>query len=394
MKWHRTSDKDLLIRSFKFRLYPTRKQSLQMRLHLGICRELYNAALQERRDAWRLAKKSIRYLDQQNALPEVKQSRPDVAEVHSQVLQNVLQRVNLAFEGFFKRLKENKGKAGYPRFRHQDSYFSMCFSQATKVRVEARKLHLPWYGKIKVKAHRLLQGTPKTLTLFLENDKWYASISCEMGEKPKIDLKPKTVRAIDLGLKSLVTDSQGGMIAPAKHYRSAESQLAMTSRKFAASHYKNLKLKNALKALHQKVKNQRIDFLHKLSNLLLKDTDLLGIEDLKIRNMVKSSNFSKSIYDASWGRLKIILAYKAESAGKLMISVDPTLTSQFCSGCKTKVRKTLGERWHKCHHCCLELDRDVNAARNILARAIEQAIGTYGLEMSNLLEAPAIASLA
>lgn len=206
-----------MMKAFKYRLYPTRKQHEALQFALDRNRELYNAALQERRDAWRLSRVSVSYEMQSAQLPEIKEIRPEYNEIYSQVLQDTLKRVDKAFKNFFRRIKKGE-KAGYPRFQEYDRYNSFCYPQIEKlkgnptVRIENGKVILPKIGHIRILQHRPMEGKVKTCTIKREGDCWYVVFACEVEACQKLPYTDLAI-GIDMGLKHFMADSNGDEIS-------------------------------------------------------------------------------------------------------------------------------------------------------------------------------------
>lgn len=354
-------------KSFKYRLYPTRKQAECLQRTLDLCRELYNAALEERRTAWRERGIAISYTAQAAQLPDIKRDRPDLAEVYSQVLQDVLRRLENTFQAFFRRVR-NGEKPGFPRFKGHSRYDSFTYPQYPSGVSLREKLYLSKIGGIRIKLHREIKGTIKTVTIKREVGKWYAVFSCQ--DVP-IQTLPKTGAAvgIDVGLESFAMLSNGTRIENPRWYRSAKRKLRMAHRVVSKREHGSQRRKKAVRLLqvaYAKVRNQRRDFQHKLSRWLVTNYDVIAFEDLNIKGMIRNPYLAKSISDAGWGQFIALLLYKAEEAGKEAIAVSPQLTSQRCSGCGEIVAKSLSQRWHLCPHCGLSLHRDHNSALEIL----------------------------
>ena len=370
--------------AYTFRLSPTRKQEQTLTWTLDRCRELYNAALQERKDAYRMAGKTITYYDQANQLPEIKQIREEYQDIHSQVLQDVLRRVKKAFDNFFRRCK-NGEDPGYPRFQGKGRYDSFTYPQGGYSLTADSRVCLSKIGSIKVKFHREIKGAIKTCTIKREGDAWYVVFTCDVEAEP-LPSSDKAV-GIDLGLLHFATLSDGSTIENPRYYRKAEKKLERLqqalARKKRGSHRRKKAVKLVAKA-HRKVVNQRRDFLHKASRKLVNAYGLIVFEGLHPANMSKrpkprqdengaylpngaaaKGGLNKSIVDAGWAMFQQFCTYKAEEAGRRVLFVSPKYTSQVCSGCGTVKKKTLDERWHSCE-CGTELDRDHNAAINIL----------------------------
>ena len=388
--------------AYTFRLYPTRKQFARLQETLDACRTLYNAAVTERRDAYtfhvrqhhnyydeptRLARSreiGINYYSQATQLPEIKDLREEYHEIHSQVLQDVLRRVQKAFDAFFRRCK-NGEEPGYPRFQGKGRYDSFTYPQSGFALTHDHRVRLAKIGSIKVKLHREIKGTIKTCTIKREGDAWYVVLVSEV-EHEHLEESQEAV-GIDLGLLHFATLSTGETIENPRYYRKAEKRLARLqqalSGKKRGSHRRRKAIKQVAK-LHRKVSNQRRDFLHKQSRKLVNTYGTLVLEELQPANMSKrpkpkqngngkylpngaaaKGGLNKSLVDAGWGMFQQFCTYKAANAGRQVLFVNPKYTSQVCSGCGAVVKKELSERWHSCA-CGTELDRDHNAALNIL----------------------------
>lgn len=374
-------------KAYKFRIYPNKQQEEKLFWTLNRCRELYNAALGERRDAYRLAGKSISYYEQKRDLPEIKEIRPEYHDIHSQVLQDVLLRLKRAFDRFFERVK-NGEKPGYPRFAGRNRYDSFCYPQSG-FSLEEKHITLSKIGTLRVKSHRNVEGTIKTCTIKHESGQWYAILSCEVKQPEPLPISYEDV-GIDLGITHFAALSNGEFIESPRHYRKAERKLKKLqealSRKKRGSHRRKRAVQAVARA-HRKVRNQRRDFAQKATRKLVKRYQVIVLEELQTQNLVKrpqpkqdeetgqylpngaaaKGGLNKSISDAGWGMFTNMLQVKAGWAGRVLAFVDPTYTSQVCSNCGVVKSKTLDERWHSCE-CGSELDRDTNAAKNILKK--------------------------
>nr|WP_279231815.1 transposase [Thermus thalpophilus] len=352
---------------------------------LDLTRELYNAALQERREAWKKAGKSVTLYEQMRLLGEVKAVRPEYREVYAQVLQETLKRLDRAFQGFFSRVKRGE-KAGYPRFRGRGWWKSFTFPQVWRdgnwvgpgKPLGNGKVKVPGVGHVRMKQHRPLEGVPKTFTIKRSAGCWYAVYVCEVQAQP-LPPSEKAV-GIDLGLSHFVATSDGETFAPPRAYRKAEAKLARTqralSRKRRGSH-RHRKLKMRLARQHRKVANQRKDFHHKLARELVNRYGTIVHEDLNTSGLART-RLSKGVLDAGWSSFISILSAKAASAGRRVVAVKPHHTSQICPECGSVKKKELSERIHSCECGCV-LDRDVAAAKVILALGLDGAFGDgYG----------------
>ena len=354
------------IRTFKYRLLPTRHQVEILECHLALCCELYNAALQERRDAWRLNRKTVSFKSQSAQLPKIKAERPDVNEVYSQVLQDVLHRIDKAYSAFFRRVKR-KEKPGFPRFRSRARYDSLTYPQIG-FSIEERHLKLSKIGSLKIEVHRLIEGTIKRLTIKREAGRWFALFVCEVEPNP-LSFTAKTV-GIDVGLSTFATLSTGESIENPRWYRNNQQALRVAQRRVARRKKGSSRRRKAvllLQRAHVLIRNQRADFHHKLSRELVNENGLIAVEDLNVKGLA-GGMLAKSVNDAGWSNFINMLAYKAESAGRILIKVDPRGTSQTCT-CGATVRKTLADRWHLCLSCGLSANRDHVSAQVILAKA-------------------------
>jgi putative transposase len=370
----------------KFRLYPTKQQEKTLFWTLTRCRELYNAALAERKEAYRMAGKSITYYEQKRDLPEIKaELREEYQQIHSQVLQDVLLRLKRAFDAFFRRV-ENGEEPGYPRFQGRNRYNSFTYPQGGYSLTHDSRLCFSKIGSIKITLHRPLEGTIKTCTVKYEAGQWYAVFSCEVAQPEPLPPVESEV-GIDLGVSHFAALSDGTFIENPRHYRRAQKKLEnlqqALSRKKRGSHCRE-KARKAVAKTHRKIANQRRDFHHKQSKQLVQEHQTIVFEELEITNVSKrakpkqdengiylpngaaaKSGLNKSILDAGWGQFQQIVTHKAACAGRTVLKVNPRYTSQVCSQCGTVRKKDLSERWHSCE-CGAELDRDTNAAINIL----------------------------
>ncbi len=373
-------------KAFKYRLSPTKKQEQLLFWTLARCRELYNAALAERKEAYRMAGKSISYYDQKRDLVEIKATlRPEYQDIHSQVVQDVLLRLARAFDNFFRRLAKGD-EPGYPRFHGRNRYNSFTYPQGGYSLTHDKRVCLSKIGSIKIKLHRKIEGTTKTCTIKFEAGQWYAVFSCEV-EQPEPWSPVESEVGIDLGVTHFAALSDGTFIESPRYYRKAQKKLEKLQqalcRKKHGSHRRE-KARKAVAKAHRQIANQRRDFHHKQAKQLVKQHQTIVFEELEITNLSKrakpkqdengtylpngaaaKSGLNTSILDAGWGQFQQIVTHKAACAGRTVLKVNPRYTSQVCSQCGTVRKKELSERWHSCE-CGCELDRDTNAAINIL----------------------------
>ncbi len=396
-----------MLKTYKYRIYPDKEVVGKLEWTLACCCETYNAALQERRDrynitirqhpnyydlAWRkqaVKEHSISLYDQQNQLSLMKKERTEYLELTAaHLLNDVCNRIDKAFKRFFDRAKSGQ-TPGYPRFRSHKRYDSFCYPDKSGWKVEGKMLTLTRIGTIKMKLHRPIGGKIKTCTIKREGEHWYVTFSCEMEAK-KLSLSYEDV-GIDLGVTHLATLSTGETIEHPRHLRRADKKMKQLhqalsrKKKKPKSSKRREKAKVRLNRAYRKVRNQRADYLHKASRQLVNRYQVIVFEDLQTANLVKrpkpkqdeetkeylpngaaaKGGLNKSILDAGWSMFVNMVKSKAEEAGRTMLTVNPKYTSQICSGCGAVKKKTLDERWHSCE-CGTELDRDHNAAINIL----------------------------
>jgi len=391
-------------RAYMYRVYPNNGQADRLTWTLDRCRELYNAALEERREAYRMCGVSVSYYDQKRQLPAIKEVRPEYKQIGSQVLQDVTARLDKAFQAFFRRVKAgvDPKKVGFPRFKGRYRYNSFTLSQAgwKLDAMDSGRLYVAGIGHLKLKWSRPIVGTIKTVTIKRDADQWYVTFSCEV----EIDAAPvqdKPAVGIDMGLEYYATLSTGEHIENPRYYRKAQATIARRQRLFERKK-KRVKLKDGtyrygknraragilLKRAHRHVANQRKDMQHKAARKIVQTYGAVAVEALSIDNMTKrpapcpnddgtyapngaaaKAGLNKSITDAAWGQFIAILSSKAEETGCVVVAVNPAGTSQHCSGCGAYCPKTLDVRWHQCAACGLSIQRDTNAALNILYRA-------------------------
>lgn len=359
-------------KTLKYRLFPTKRQKRLLQEQLNECRWLYNYFLEERRNAWEEDKRNITYFQQCNSLPILKKERPSLDKVYSQVLQNIADRIDKAFQNFFRRVK-NKDMPGYPRFKGYNRYDSLTYKQSGfGWRIEANYLSLSKIGSIKIKLHRPIIGIPKTCTIRRQAGKWYACISVEYEPKPL--RKSNKAVGIDVGLENFATLSTKEKIANPRFFKTDEKALAKAQRKLSKqseSTPERQKAKKVVVRIHERISNRRHNFIHQESRKIVNHFGIICIEKLNVKNMMKNHFLAKSIADVAWNQFAQVLASKAEEAGRRFIAIDPRDTSRICSQCGTMVKKKLSTRWHKCPVCGLHLHRDINASRNILRLGIQ-----------------------
>lgn len=353
------------MKSYKFKLKPSKRIENEFLEWLDVCRELYNSALQERRDAWKLNKISVNYYSQAAQLPEIKLVREDVAGVSAQVLQSTLRRLSKTFDDFFRRVKNGK-KAGFPRFKGKSFFDSFTFPQMKGAfNLTGNNLRLSKIGKVKVRLHRQIIGKIKTCTIKREVKDWFVIFAVEDEKQPL----PKTGKQIgaDAGIENFLTLSNGSTIANFKFYESSQKKLRIVQRSIARRKKASNRQRKAvlhLRRIHQKIKNQRNNFGRRVSAWLVRNFDFIVIEDLNLIGMTKGF-LAKQIYDVAWNSFLQKLTYKAENAGRQLVKINPNGTSQTCV-CGETVKKDLSVRQHQCKVCGSSVHRDINSAQVIL----------------------------
>ncbi|MGH2514980.1 MAG: RNA-guided endonuclease InsQ/TnpB family protein [Ktedonobacterales bacterium] len=356
-------------KTYKYKLVPTPAQERVMDETLWHCRTLYNAGLQQRKTWWERGEgKSPTRFQQEAELKAIRAEMPEYATIHSHVLQDVLARLDRAFQAFFRRVKAGE-KPGYPRFQGRMRFNSLTYKEyGNGARLDNGFLVVSKIGRIGVRLHRPLQGTPKTVTISREADGWYACISCEGVPIQPLPLAGRET-GIDVGLNVFLVTSHGLVVENPRHYRKGERRIAKADKAVArckkGSNGRKKAVARRAKA-YQHVKRQRADFHHKTALALVRANDVIYLEDLQVANMVRNRHLAKSVSDAAWGRFRTILEAKAVCAGRQVIAVPARYTSQDCSGCGERVPKSLSIRTHVCPACGLVMDRDENAAVNIL----------------------------
>jgi putative transposase len=380
-------------RAYVFRLRPTARQHIALDACVEAHRELYNAALQERRDGWSHPSKTrVRYGDQSAQLTEIRSARPDQAVWSFSSQQSTLRRLNKAFDGFFRRVKAGQ-KAGYPRFKGAARFDSVQWPKdgdGARWLPDHKRVYLQGIGQIKVHQHRRVEGRVKTIQIKRQGRRWMLVLSCD--DAPTNPLPAAGASAgVDVGIATFATLSDGAAVDNPRWARQAAAKLVAAQQRLAcAKRGSNNRVarRETVAARHRKIANRRKDFHHKQARALAARYDLLVVEDLKITNMLRrakpkpdpdnpgmflpngaraKSGLNRSISDAGWGQFVSILRAKAEDAGRSWIEVDPRHTSDRCERCghaAPENRVTQAE--FACQRCGHTAPADEHAARNIL----------------------------
>jgi putative transposase len=369
-------------------LSPTVRQQAGLVGLLALQCELYNAALEERRGAWRWDGRSVSYVDQCRTLTSLREVRPEVLACGVTVCRGTLRRLDWAFAAFYRRCRAGQ-RPGYPRFRPRSRWDSLQWEDRKGWRIDeaSRRVQLMGIGAIKARLHRPIRGTPKAITVRREGRRWWVTIRCvDVPAQPL----PATGRevGIDLGVQVLVATSDGTLITNDRHAQRAAQCLARAQQDLAAKQRGSKHRRRAVErvaAVHRRVRNRRADTLHQLSRRLVNDYDLLVHEHLIVSNLVRrpqprpdgaggyapngaaaKTGLNRCIRDAGWGTLLAMIAYKAESAGRTVIAVDPRNTSRTCAHCGHVSAGNRRGPVFKCQACGHEAHADTNAAINIL----------------------------
>jgi putative transposase len=381
-------------RSFKYLLRPTAKQVAALAACLEDHRQLYNGALEERREAWRRSKVGIKYPDQSAQLKDIRRADPDGQGRWSAKSQMItIRRLQRAFDAFFARVKAGK-TPGYPRFKGRGWFDTVTWQIADGCKWDSgphetqTRVYLLGIGHVRVHQHRAIRGKVKTISVKREGSRWYVVLACD--DVPA-EILPATgaIVGMDMGVASLVTMSDGAQLANPRHMAATADRLAMAQRDLARKKRGSKRRRKAvarIATLHAKVRRQRLDGAHKAALMLVRSYDLIVHEALKVANMTKraapkpdatggylpnggsaKSGLNRSILDAGWGVFLRILTYKAESAGRELIAVNPANTSRTCARCRHCAKENrVTQAEFRCTACGHEAHADVNAAINIL----------------------------
>lgn len=377
-----------MLKAFKYRLYPSKEQAVLLNKHIGSVRFLYNLALETKQKAYAGNKVNLSRYDLQAQLIDLKKECEWLKEVNSQSLQVALMNLDAAYLRFFKGLSD------FPNFKKKSAKQSFKIPQS--VSVEGMHLMIPKFKEgINMVMERPVKGIIRQATISrTPTSKYFVSILCETGEtvKQKATIKESTTVGIDLGIKTYLVASDGKEFDNPKFLHKAQSRLRYVQRKY--SKYKGKRTKYRLVILHEKVANQRKDFLQKTSSMLISENQTICIEDLNISGMVKNHNLAGSISDASWGTFVTMLEYKAEWYGKNILRIGRfEASSKTCSFCGSINKElTLQDRKWTCKVCSSILDRDVNAAINIKNFALKNYLSVER-RLKNQRELPTLAGV-
>jgi len=355
-------------RNLRFRLYPSKAQELEMLEVLDSCRKLYNHFLGK----WKESGKVPPKYDLQAQIPYLVRQWPELENVHSKTRQYVLWQLYSNLRGL-RGLKAKGRKVGRLRFKKHARMKSFVYNQSGFAIIDNR-IRLSKIGSIPIKMHRKIKGSVKQVHIKREQSgRWFAIFSVET-EAEKLDTTGKAI-GLDLNIENYLTDSNGGWIEHPRTLLKLGEKLAREQRKLAKKEKgsKN-RMKQRIKTarVHERITDRRGDFLHKLSRYYIENYDIVAVEDLAVKEMMESSYNAKNKADSSWSTFTKMLSYKAEGAGRTLVKVDPKNTTQNCSRCGNRVYKQVWIRTHNCPACGLVMDRDHNAAINILNKALKE----------------------
>lgn len=370
-------------KSFKYRVYPTKSQETKLLSHLELCRQLYNASLQQRNQAYKNKKKSISKYDQTKELPELKKQCPEFKFVYSQVLQDAQNRLDKTFKSFFRRVKSGQ-EPGYPRYKGKNRYNSMTYPQID-LKVKSDKVYIPNIGWIRFDNHREIQGLAKTLTVSKNiNNKWFISISCDQVPDRVVPSSTESI-GIDPGIKTFLTLSDGSKIENPQFMKEEQTELSRLQRKQSKFKNKSMEYKKyskRIRRLYERVDNKKTNFLFQTARKLVDKYETICLEDLEVSGInikkeekvgtTKRKNINRKLSDLSISRFKMILKNKVEETGsqRTLVLVDPKNTTKTCSNCEKVKEISIAERIYQCG-CGLVLGRDHNSAINILRLGLQ-----------------------
>lgn len=381
-----------MLRTYKYLLRPNSEQAGKLDFLLWQSRLVYNAALEQRITTYRDTGQGVGYGAQWAHFRDIRRAQPDtLGQVNASSLQHLLRRLDKSFSAFFRRLKAGE-KAGFPRFKSRKRFHSIEYTYGDGCKLlqndhGRRSFYIQNVGEVRLCYHREIpaEARIKHAVIRRVSERWYVCLMLELSQPEKRLVQTGKQVGVDVGLKSLAALSTGGLVENPHWLRASQAKLRRLSRhasRQVKGSNRQRETYQQIARLHQQVANQRADYLHQVSHRLVAEHDLIAIEDLTLAFMNRNDHLSLSSYDAGFGQFRQMLEYKAESAGIPVIAVNPSNTTQACSGCGNLVPKGLSVRVHACPNCGLVLDRDINAARNILNLALSRSVGSQPLGRS------------
>jgi putative transposase len=387
-------------RAYKFLLRPTGNQVAALEACLEDTRQLYNAALEERREAWRMGRHRVTFYSQDAQLKDIRAADPErYGRWAFTCEREAIRRLDRAFKAFFQRVKAGE-KPGYPRFKGRGRWDSVEWPEGNGARWDsvphptATRVRLNGIGNVRVHQHRPVQGVIKTITVKREGSRWYVVLSCD--DVPAEPMEPTgAMVGIDVGVASFLTTSDGEHVPNPRPLAVAAGRLAAAQRALERKRRGSSRRRKAVRrvaALHGKIRRARLDHAHKTALALVRDSDVIVHEDLQVANMTRrpkprpagdgtyepngaaaKAGLNRSIHDAGWGIFLQLLRDKAESAGRAVVAVNPRHTSQRCSRCgHVAAGNRLAQAEFRCLACGYEAHADVNAAINILRSGLDR----------------------
>ncbi|MBE0674836.1 MAG: IS200/IS605 family element transposase accessory protein TnpB [Bacteroidales bacterium] len=377
-----------MIRTYKYRLRPTKKQAFILKDIFFQMQAVYNDALNERRWYWQRSRRSISYYDQWPRIRDERHALPgEMGLLNATSIQQMLRRVNKAYRKFYK-----EEKAGLPRFKSAKRFKSVEYKHGDGSKVKGDRLYIQYVGDIKIRLHRPIPEGAKIKHVVLKREQghWYVALMLDIPD-PKLEPQTGSAIGIDPGLHNLLALSDGTLINNPRWLRNSLKELRVANRRLSRRKRCSggwYKAKRQVSKIHRRIANQRLDFYHKITTQLAQDYSFIATEKLRVGFMTRNRNLALSAHDAALGMFRQMLEYKVEKTGARFVAVNPHNTTQMCSGCGEIVRKELKNRTHECTECGLVLDRDVNAARNILRLGLSLEAPTYLVADCVASEAP------
>lgn len=378
-----------MIRTYKYRLAPTKKQQHVLDALFFQMQTVYNDALNERRWHWRRSRRSISYYDQWNRIRDERHALPDeMGLLNATSIQQMLRRVDKAHRAFYK------GQRGAPRLKGRNRFKSVEYRYGDGCKLAGDRLYVLHVGRIRAKLHRPIpdDAVIKQVVIKRSIGRWYVCFQLELPDPAPVQHTGPAV-GIDVGLHSLLALSNGQLVDNPRWLRAGLGKLRVAQRRLSRRKKHGSGWRKAARQvakLQEHVANQRSDFWHKTTTNLARTYSLIAIEDLNLAFMTRNGQLSLSAHDAALGAFRQMLSYKVENTGSQLVAVNARNTSQACSGCGSIVPKRLNVRTHVCPGCGVTLDRDVNAALNILARGLRVEALTWPVAACVVSEAPPI----